>query len=141
MSRYLLDTKILVFLVSGQLDNISEETRDILDDYNNQLYTSSISVTELVQLYRIKKIQQSKMFKTSSEMVYVIEKDFFIKILPFSKEHIKKLTTIKISEGHNDPFDHAIIAHSITEKLTLISSDRRFKEYIPQKLKFAFNKR
>ncbi|WP_353139977.1 hypothetical protein [Pseudopedobacter sp.] len=46
--RYLLDTNLLVFLISGELDNISKETKNILGDYNNQINTSSIAVAELL---------------------------------------------------------------------------------------------
>ena len=55
MSRYLLDTNILVYMLLSETDSISNETDLIIDDYNNQLFTSSISIMELVQLYNISK--------------------------------------------------------------------------------------
>lgn len=140
MGRYLLDTNILAFLVSGDKDSISIETRNILGDYNNQLYTSSLSVMELLQLYRIKKIQ-AKEFKNATELYNAIEDLLFIKIIPFSKEHINILSKLKIVDGHNDPFDHSIISTAIADKLTLVSSDRQFENYTKQNLNFAFNKR
>jgi len=141
MERYLLDTNILVFMVSGELDNISKDVKHILYDLNNQLFTSSVAVSELLQLYRLNKIQQKEKFKNASELVAVLGTDFFITILPFSKEHISTLAKLNIAIGHNDPFDHSIISHAITEKLTLVSSDKKFENYTKQKLKFAFNKR
>lgn len=33
------------------------------------------------------------------------------------------------------------IAHALTEKLTLISSDRKIEAYTSQRLKFVFNER
>ena len=140
MARYLLDTNILAFLVSGDSDNISKETKVILTDYYNQLYTSSVSIVELLQLYRIKKIQL-KEFKEATEIYEAIENVFYIKIIPFTKEHTKTLSKLKIASNHNDPFDHAIIAQAITENLTLVSSDKKFKEYVSQNLSLAFNKR
>ena len=128
MARYLLDTNILVFLITGDSDNISINTQKILSDLSNQLYTNSISVLELLQLYRIGKIQVQR-FKTANELVDAIEDFLYIKILPVTKQHTQKLTKLKISISHNDPFDHAIIAHAMTEKLTLISSDRKFHDY------------
>jgi len=141
MERYLLDTNILVFMVSGESDNISKDVQHILYDLNNQLYTSSVAVAELLQLYRLNKIQQKEKFKNASELVAVLEADFYITILPFSKEHISTLAKLNIAAGHNDPSDHSIISHAITEKLTLVSSDKQFENYTKQKLKFAFNKR
>lgn len=140
MARYLLDTNILAFLVSGDSDSISNDTKVILTDYYNQLFTSSVSVVELLQLYRIKKIQP-KEFKDATEMYNAIENDFFIKIIPFAKEHLNTLSQLKIPLDHNDPFDHSIIAQAIAEKMILVSPDKKFKEYIPQNLSLAFNRR
>jgi PIN domain nuclease of toxin-antitoxin system len=140
MARYLLDTNILAFLVSGDSDSISNETKAILTDYYNQLFTSSVSMVELLQLYRIRKIQP-KEFKDATEMYNAIENVFFIKIIPFAKEHVNALSQLNIPADHNDPFDHSIIAQAISEKMILVSSDKKFKEYVPQNLKLAFNRR
>lgn len=138
--RYLLDTNIIAFIMSGENDNISSDVSFIIKDYNNLLYVSSVSITELLQLYRIKKIKP-KQYKTTQQLQEAVENDFFITILPFAKEHTLTLEKLKIADGHNDPFDHSIIAQAVTEKLTLISSDRKFDEYTDQKLNFVFNRR
>ncbi|NCA20627.1 MAG: PIN domain-containing protein [Crocinitomicaceae bacterium] len=139
MSRYLLDTNIVIFIISGNKE-LTKEIKEITQDFSNQLYTSSVVIAEIIQLHRLKKIQ-SKKYKTSLEILEAIEKEYFIEILPFTKQHTKTLAKLSIAQGHNDPFDHAIIAHSITDKLTLISSDKKFENYVSQKLKFVFNKR
>lgn len=140
MSRFLLDTNIVAFLLLSELDNFSNETKNILTDYNNQLVVSSVSVLEVLQLYRIKKIKTKK-YKNATEFYSAIENEFFVKILPFTKQHNETLSKLKIADGHNDPFDHSIISHAITDKLILVSSDRKFEEYTTQKLKFIYNKR
>ncbi len=140
MARYLLDTNILVFMLLADVESISNETQQILNDYNNQLYTSSVCVLEILQLVRIKKIQAKK-YKTSIELISAIENNFYIKIIPFSKEHLKTVTSLNIPNNHNDPFDHSIIAQAINEKMILVSSDKKFKEYVDQNLNLAFNKR
>lgn len=140
MSRYLLDTNILVYVVVSDFDNLSKEVKEVLLDYESQLYTSSISVLELLQLHRIRKIQHKKYTKTT-DWFHAIENEFYIKILPFTKQHIETLAELKIADKHNDPFDHSIISQAITEQLILISSDRKFKEYTNQKLHFLFNRR
>jgi PIN domain nuclease of toxin-antitoxin system len=138
--RYLLDTNILAFLVSGDSDSISYETKEILSNYQNLLFASSISLVELLQLFRIRKIQP-KAFQDALTMCNAIEKEFYIKIIPFAKEHVGTLSRLQIPADHNDPFDHAIIAQALSEKMTLVSSDKKFKEYIPQHLSLAFNRR
>jgi len=142
MDRYLLDTNVLVRLVTGEHDRISPDILSIIDDYNNQMYVSTVSVMELIQLHRIGKIDKKrKKFKVTEDLVRVIEKDFNIVIKPFAKEHAFTLSKLQVADNHNDPFDHAIISHAITEKLTLVSSDTKFKHYTTQKLNFVFNKR
>jgi len=142
MGRYLLDTNIVISIITVELDNLSTDVFSIIDDNSNQLYVSSVSVTELVQLYRIRKIDNAKRkkYKTAFDLVQAIEDIFRITIKPFAKEHTKVLAKLEIANLHNDPFDHAIISHAITEKLTLVSSDTKFKYYTPQKLNFVFNK-
>ena len=53
MSRFLLDTNILVYILLSQFDNLSTNVKDVIYDYNNQLYVSSIVVMELIQLQLI----------------------------------------------------------------------------------------
>lgn len=127
-------------MLFGEKDKISQETESILSDYNNQLYVSIIAVNELLQLWRIGKVK-SKKFKTANDLIKSIETDLLIKIKPFSIHNLEMLSKLIINENHNDPFDHAIISQAISDKLTLISSDTKFKHYTSQKLKFVFNRR
>jgi len=41
---------------------------------------------------------------------------------------------------HNDPVDHAIMAHAITNKTALISSDSKMRFYKNQGLNFVWNR-
>jgi PIN domain nuclease of toxin-antitoxin system len=127
-------------MLLADLDNISNETKAILENPGNQLFTSSINVLELLQLYRIKKIK-TKNFNNATDLFNAIENMLYIKIIPFSKEYVNTLSKLKITEGHNDPFDHSIISQAIAEKHILVSSDRKFADYTTQKLIFAYNKR
>ena len=138
--RYLLDTNIILFLILSELDNLSFESIEIIGNNDNQLYVSSIAIVELIQLCNIGKIKSQKYISTK-EIINSIENEFFIKMLPFTREHTQTLSNLKIPATHNDPVDHSIIAHAITEKLILVSSDRKFKDYVSQRLLFSFNKR
>ena len=75
-------------------------------------------------------------------MLNSIENDFNIKISHIKKEHLITYADLHVNgEIHKDPSDHLIIAHSITEKMPLISSDRRFPYYTDQGLDLIFNER
>lgn len=53
--------------------------------------------------------------------------------------HTYARLTINEQQGHNDPSDHLIIAHAITERMPLISSDHKFDFYCPQGLQYICN--
>jgi tRNA(fMet)-specific endonuclease VapC len=99
-----------------------------------------VVVLEVLQLYRIGKIRLKRGQKREDVLNH-IKNVLFVSIEPYGESHLKTLANLEIIDGHNDPFDHAIISHAITDRYTLISSDGKFKHYIPQKLDFVFNKR
>lgn len=70
MNRYYLDTNILVFMLSGDTDNLSIETKNILSDYENRLYASVIAITELLQLHRIGKVKFKLYTKQKLDLVF-----------------------------------------------------------------------
>jgi PIN domain nuclease of toxin-antitoxin system len=54
------------------------------------------------------------------------------RLLHVQREHIERLATLP--DHHHDPFDRMIIAQSIEEKITCVSSDDRFPLYKPSGL-------
>ncbi len=139
--RVLIDTNIFVFLVQDATA-LSKDVIDVLSDYSNTLHISTESVRELIVAFNNKGLLNKK-WKTAKDMVNAIENEYYIKILPLGQEHMQTyadLTTNK-AEGHNDPSDHVIISHAITNKMPLVSSDRRFSFYRKQGLELIFNER
>ena len=141
MDRYLIDTNIFVFLATEQ-DQLSDDVSAMLREPDAQLYMSAESVRELIVAYRNKGLM-TKRWKTAEEMVRAIEDEFNIRILPLGTEHMLTYARLTLNEaqGHKDPSDHVIIAHALTERLTLISSDRRFAFYRGQGLDLVWNER
>lgn len=140
MKRFLLDTNILIFLVRGDKDEISAEVKQIIEDFNNCLETSSVSLIELTQLYRIGKIKL-KRGQCIEDILNILKESIGVSISGFAEKHSYTLSNLDTIEGHNDPFDHAIISHAITDRYTLISSDSKFKHYKNQRLNFVYNRR
>jgi len=62
------------------------------------------------------------------------------KVKYVSKEHLRTFTKLDLVEDHNDPSDRLIIAQAITEKIPLISSDKKFPKYRKQGLDLIFNR-
>ncbi len=135
--RFLLDTNVLIFFVLGDEENLSRDVYNILFDYGNLLYTSSLCLMEMVYLFKNNKIKTK--FKNVEEMLHTITVKLQIEIIHTKPEHLSTYSQLTIAPDHNDQIDHFIIAQSITEKMSLVSSDRKFKEY-PQ-LNFVYNRR
>jgi PIN domain nuclease of toxin-antitoxin system len=77
--------------------------------------------------------------KRTEDILAAVEERFHL--LPVKREHLVTYAALSTPADHNDPNDHIIISQAITEKITLISSDRKFEAYTRQKLKFIFNNR
>ena len=139
--RYLLDTNIFVYSIADR-DSLCNDVLSILEDYDNTFYMSSESIKELIVAFRNKKLL-TKVWKTPYEMVRAITEDFYVTVLPVDNEVMKTYSELEINhaESHNDPSDHVIISHAITNKMPLISSDRKFEFYKKQGLDLVFNQK
>ena len=139
--RYLIDTNIIVYMI-GDPDLLSDDVKAIIAEPDALLYASTESAKELVVAFRNKGLF-SKRWKSPEDMLHSIENDHYIKFLPVKMEHIFTYSRMEINERqcHKDPSDHVIIAHAITERLPLISSDTRFEFYRNQGLDLIFNEK
>jgi len=137
--RYLIDTNILLYIIFEK-DRLSKEVCEIVEDYENSIYISSESLKELIHLFHIGKIRMQK-WKKPQDIFHTIEEELGISISYTKKEHFLTMARLDLAPNHNDPTDHLIIAQAITEKLPLISSDRKFELYRSQHLNFVYNKR
>ena len=139
--RILIDTNIFVFMALDP-DSLSNDVLMVLNEPDTLLYISAESVKELVVAYKKKRLGTKK-WKTAEEMVKAIEDVFYVQILPLKKEHLETFSRLRTNDAmaHNDPSDHMIISHAITEDMTLVSSETRFPFYRRQGLKLLYNER
>ena len=142
MARLLLDTNIIVFLLTNEDDSLCRDVRAILEDYDNEFLISMESVKELLVAYRTKNLL-TKFFKTPTQMIESIQRDYNIRVLQVDMEVMRTMSALTINEAqeHYDPSDHVIIAHAITLKLPLISSDSKFSFYQSQGLDLIYNEK
>lgn len=139
--RLLLDTCIVIY-IALEPDELNQDIWSMVQDYDNQLYTSMESVKELIVAFRRKGVGR-RLWKKEDDIISYIKDELNITILPIHEEHIHTYARLTINEaqGHNDPSDHIIIAHAITERLPLISSDHKFDFYMSQGLNYICNSR
>jgi len=140
-NAYYLDTNIIVYYLFDKNidDNLDHNVLKLFSDPVNVFYASYVTVKELVHLLKQEKIKISKQQKNKTVLSSLNEAH--IDIVPVSKEHLSVYETLNYAQGHNDPNDMLIIAQAISDRIPVISSDKYFKFYEKQGLKFVFNKR
>jgi PIN domain nuclease of toxin-antitoxin system len=138
--RYYLDTNVLIFvLLKDYNNNIDKNVQYILDDYSNRFYVSSIAVRELIHAYKTGDIEDNEI--KSVKALFKAMEASGIEIVSMNKYHLLQYAELVVATGHKDPNDHIIIAQAISDKIPIISSDNKFKEYTEQGLGFVFNRR
>jgi len=135
--RYLIDTNVFVRMIKDY--DISDDTKAILEDYENMIYVSSESIKEFIHLVQNKKIKLPK-GQLLSDVFNLIENTLGFHVKYVSKEHLRTLADLELVENHNDPNDRLIISQAITEKMPLISSDTKFPKYIKHGLNLIYNR-
>lgn len=119
----LLDTHAFIWLdaIEGRL---STNVLSAIENTENTIYLSLASVWEL-QI----KIQAGKI-KLSDTLRGKIESQSernAITLLPIRLDHILALSALPAH--HNDPFDRLLIAQARTDKLTLVTTDTKIRQY------------
>ena len=143
MKRLYLDTNILIFMGTGGRGNLSIEVIEMLYGYEYILMTSTECVKELIYSLLIGKIPINKKDKNALTPFNVYEwlESQNIKVVPVDKQHLKKFAELPLYDDHKDPGDRIIIAQAIADKVSLVSSDRKFNRYEKNGLEFLYNER
>ena len=136
--RYYLDTNIISFLLFNP-DDLDRDVSNIVSDYSNSFYTSSVCVMELVQLILRYNEKRKRPIDHSKILDYL--HDFNVEIQYVCRSHLMAYTSMPVL--HSDPNDRLIIAQAASDKITLISSDLQFAQYQSKlkDFKFVLNKR
>ena len=139
--RYILDTCIMLYMLN-ETGEMSDTVEAIVTDYGNSLCMCAASVRELVAAWHKYSTMQRK-WKSSAFMLEYLRERYGVAILYPQREHYSTFVNMQWNEAedHRDTTDLLIIAHAITERVTLISSDRKFGFYKAQGLDFIYNKR
>lgn len=134
MTRLLLDTCAVIDLMTSPRTT-ELEFWDIFDNPETMPYVSFETARELVVHFNNKRLL-SKHWQSARQMLTSIEQDYGIEILPLRRDTAFTYADLRLNEeqDHRDPSDHVIIAHAITEHLTLLSSDQKFAFYRNQGL-------
>ena len=134
--RYLIDTNVFINHIEDNY--IVNDVRAIIGNYENIIYISSESIKEYIHLVQNGKVSPNINLR-KLDVFDFIENTLGFHIKFIAKEHLRTLALLDTVEGHNDPNDRLIIAQAITEKIPLISSDKKFPKYLKMGLEFIPN--
>jgi PIN domain nuclease of toxin-antitoxin system len=124
-NTYLLDTHSLIWFQENN-PKIPNEILDIIQNLDNTIFFSQISLFELAIKLRIGKIPDSVV---SVEDIHLQAlKDGFT-YLDIQNKHIYRYDKVPLFENHRDPFDRLLIATAMEEQAIILSADDKFKLY------------
>ncbi len=127
-TEYLLDTHILIWLITKD-ERLAPAIREQIEYYQATHHVSPMSLLEIVQLSQLGKLREP----ITTEIIKDVLDTFQIEIDNTTDIELKSLEQMPFvvinNDRHTDMVDRYLIAHAISHKYTMISSDRKFPEY------------
>lgn len=121
--KYLVDTNVFLWYVSGS-NLIPQEFINIIDNPNNEIFISCVTLWEIVIKQNIGKLNLTiDVFQEIEQF----EDEGSLQILSLQKKHI--ITVRDLPFLHRDPFDRILFAQARSEKLRFLYTDKIFSEY------------
>ena len=120
--KLLLDTHLLLW-AAGQPEKLSVEAQSLISNPENELIFSAASLWEIT----IKSGMGRKDFHVDPRVLRRGLLDNGYTELPITSEHA--VATDNLPLLHKDPFDRILVAQSIVEGFTLLTSDTLVSQY------------
>ncbi len=123
----LLDTHIAIWAISNH-PNLSNKACDLITNYNNNIYYSSVSVWEVLLKCNSPK---NNLRLTADDFVDYCDKAGYYQLNMVSK-HVIEAQKLYESNGdnkHKDPFDRMLLAQAKAENYVLLTHDQSFLLY------------
>jgi PIN domain nuclease of toxin-antitoxin system len=120
--KLLLDTHVLIWWLTDDL-RLGQRVRAIISDPANEVWVSAVSFWEMGIKHRKGKLT------IAGEVAWAEAIDEGFAILALAPSHMSALATLPVVEGHNDPFDHVLLAQASAENMLLVTADRHMAGY------------
>lgn len=116
--KLLLDTHIWLWSI-GEPHRLSRRVAQALNDPENELWLSSVSLWEAFLLHRKKRLKTSEDFQVWAASTLA---QIPLSEAPMTFEVVLALPTVKLT--HSDPADHLLAASAKAFGFTLVTSDQ-----------------
>ena len=120
MSRLLLDSHVLLWLVEPESKRLPTRAKTLITD-------AAIVYFSIVSFWEIAIKAAKGHLDIDLDILSAALDRAALRELPVKRQHIKTLRTF--SFHHRDPFDRMLVAQAVTEPLHLLTSDEKLKPY------------
>lgn len=121
--RLLLDTHIFLWFLNGD-PQLSSQFRDYIQNPNNNVYLSVVSVWEATIKYQLGKLPFPE-----SPATYLPRQRIRHQIDSLQIDEASITQLIRLPPLHRDPFDRLLICQSIQHNLTIVTADQAIINY------------
>ena len=123
--KYLIDTHILIWLAVSP-EEISKSVLDIIENPENDIYISTVSLWEIAIKQSINKLDLKGL--EIPDLVQICQEQN-IKIVQLPVSAVTKYRNLPVKEKHKDPFDRALISLCISDDYVFLSHDSKLEQY------------
>ncbi|MDQ6751065.1 MAG: type II toxin-antitoxin system VapC family toxin [Actinomycetota bacterium] len=120
MKRLLLDTNVVVWLLLGDRESVTEKAQEALQEERNAVSVSAVSVWEIAIKRSLGKLVIEDGWARALTRLGVDP-------MPVTAQHAEHVE--RLPWHHRDPFDRLLIAQASLEHHSLVSADRRLPAY------------
>jgi PIN domain nuclease of toxin-antitoxin system len=120
VTQLLLDTNVVIWLLTNDRRSVTRRAREALEDRTNQVTVSAVSVWEMAVKRSLGKLVLGRHW--ADELARL---DFAS--MAITAEHAAHVE--QLPWHHRDPFDRLLIAQAMLEEHYVVTADPRFAAY------------
>lgn len=120
MSRLLLDTNVVVWMLLGDRSAVSPAAQEALQDEDHALAVSAASVWEIAIKRSLGKLEIEDRWAAALAALDV-------QAMPVTALHTEQVE--RLPWHHRDPFDRLLIAQAGIEDCAIVTADQQFGAY------------
>lgn len=121
--RLLLDTHVFLWYITGSAQ-LSERTKDLIRDPDNDVFLSPVTLWEALVKYRLGKLPLPDRPET---YLPIQRARHGIATLDLDEASVGRLA--ELPNLHRDPFDQMLICQALEHALTLVTVDPAIRSY------------
>ena len=121
--QVILDTHVLIWWWGGD-PRLPDGIRDVISASETTIYVSAICALEIAIKVRLGKLPE--MERRIGQFHQAVREDGFVDL---SFDHQHAIAAGLMPGEHRDPFDRAIAAQGLVERMPVISGDRAFAAF------------